>query len=93
MCANTLNTTIKQKSVEDLGYYFADALRPRHCFQFAEDSSVITANEEDNQLLLNLFTKMVYLGKFKNQSWQMSHFWDKKNGNYSMSVQASSAGK
>ena len=36
---------------------------------------------------------MVYLGKFKNQSRQMSYFWDKKNGNYGMSVQASTAGK
>ena len=57
MCVNTLITTIKQKSVEGLGYYFADALRPRHWFQFADDSAVTTANEEDNQLLLNLFTK------------------------------------
>ena len=57
MCVNTLITTIKQKSVEGLGYYFADALGPRHWFQFADDSAVTTANEEDNQLLLNLFTK------------------------------------
>ena len=35
----------------------------------------------------------MYMGKFKNQIRQMSHFWDKKNGNYGMSVQASSAGK
>ena len=32
------------------------------------------------------------MGNFKNQSQQMSHFWDKKNGNYGMSVQASFAG-
>ena len=57
MCVNTLITTIKQKSVEGLGYYFPDALGPRHWFQFADDSAVTTANEEDNQLLLNLFTK------------------------------------
>ena len=57
MCVNTLITTIKQKSVEGLGYYFADALGPRHWFQFADDSAVTTTNEEDNQLLLNLFTK------------------------------------
>ena len=57
MCVNTLITTIKQKSVEGLGYCFADALGPRHWFHFADDSAVTTANEEDNQLLLNLFTK------------------------------------
>ena len=58
MCVNTLIMTIKQKSVEGLGYYFADAFGPRHWFQFADDSVVTTANEEDNQLLLNLFTKL-----------------------------------
>ena len=57
MRVNTLITTIKQKSVEGLGYYFADALESRHWFQFADDSAVTTANEEDNHLLLNLFTK------------------------------------
>ena len=93
MCVNTLITTIKQKSLEGLGYYFVDALGPRHWFQFADDSTVTTANEEDNQLLLNLFTKWCTWANLKIRSRQMSHFWDKKNGNYGMSVQASSAGK
>ena len=57
MCFNTLITTIKQKSVEGLGYYLANALGPCHWFQFADDSTVTTANEEDYQLLLNFSTK------------------------------------
>ena len=50
MCVNTLFTTLKQKSVKGLGYHFADALGPRHWFQFADDSAVTTANEESNKL-------------------------------------------
>ena len=66
---NTLITTIKQKSVQGLGYYFADALGPRHWFQFADDSEQSTfiyqLFEEDNQLLLNLFTKWCTVANLK----------------------------
>ena len=40
-----------------MGYVAKRTLSPRHWFQFAGDTAIVTALEEDNQRLLNLFTK------------------------------------
>ena len=88
MCVNTLITTIKQKSVEGLGYYFANALEPRHLFQFADNSVVTTANKEDNQLLLNLPTKWCTRANLKIRVDKCHTFGIRKSA--TMLVQASS---
>ena len=40
-----------------LGYVFDTTLRPRSWFQFADDTCIVSAHQEDNQLLCNAFTK------------------------------------
>ena len=40
-----------------MGYNYCDTLTPRHWFQFADDSALVTSIEEDSQALLNVFTK------------------------------------
>ena len=57
MCVNTLITTIDQEKVKCLGYVYENTLSPKHWFQFADDTTIATALESDNQLLLNVFTK------------------------------------
>ena len=57
MCVNTLIKTIEDKRIKCMGYAAEKTLSPRHWFQFADDTAIVTALEEDNQRLLNLFTK------------------------------------
>ena len=57
MCVNTLIKTIEDKRIKCMGYVAEKTLSQRHWFQFAEDTAIVTALEEDNQCLLNLFTK------------------------------------
>ena len=57
LIVNTLIQTIKNKKIECLGYSYHEALRPKHWFQFADDTAIVTALEQDNQLLCNAFTK------------------------------------
>ena len=57
MCVNTLINTIEDKRIKCMGYIAEKILSPRHWFQFADDTAIVTALEEDNQRLLNLFTK------------------------------------
>ena len=57
MCVNTLIKTIEDKIIKCMGYVAKKTLSPRHWFQFADDTAIVTALEEDNQRLLNLFTK------------------------------------
>ena len=57
MCVNTLIYTIEDKRIKCIGYIAEKILSPRHWFQFADDTAIVTALEEDNQRLLNLFTK------------------------------------
>ena len=40
-----------------MGYVFDTILNPRSWFQFADDTCIVSAHEEDNQLLCNAFTK------------------------------------
>ena len=57
MCVNTLIKTIEDKIIKCMGYVAKKTLSPRHWFQFADDTAIVTALEEDNQCPLNLFTK------------------------------------
>ena len=57
LCFNTLIQTVKQRKVNCLGYVFDYTLQPRHWLQFADDTVIATSCVQDNQYLLNLFTK------------------------------------
>ena len=57
LCFNTLLRTIDEERIRLIGYYFNECLTPRHWFQFADDTAVITSSSEDNQLLLHVFSK------------------------------------
>ena len=59
---NTFNQHIKQKEYEQLGYKLSKYFSPRHWYQFADDTSVITGQEYEAQILLNAFIRwVVYL--------------------------------
>ena len=53
---NTLITTIKSKQISTLGYVADKILPPRHWFQFADDTAIVTSLQEDNKQLCNVFT-------------------------------------
>ena len=57
LIVNTLINTIKSEKVECIGYVYNGALSPKHWFQFADDTVIITALERDNHLLCNAFLK------------------------------------
>ena len=57
MCVNTLIKCIEDERVQCSGYSYCEYLRPRHWFQFADDTALVTTSEEDNQALLDVFTK------------------------------------
>ena len=57
MVINTLKKTIDDEKVKCMGYNYCDIMSPRHWFQIVDDSALVTSTEEDNQLLLNVFTK------------------------------------
>ena len=64
MCFNTLIQTIRQKKINCLGYVFDYTLQPCHWFQFADDTAIATSSCQDNQYLLNLFTKWATWANF-----------------------------
>ena len=57
LCFNTLIQTIKQRKVNCLPYVFDYTLQPHHWLQFVDDTTLATSCVQDNQYLLNLFTK------------------------------------
>ena len=57
ICVNTLIKRIEDKRIKCMGYVAKKTLSRRHWFQFADDTAIVTAFEEDNQRLLNPFTK------------------------------------
>ena len=57
MCVNTLIKTIEDKRIKCMEYVAEKTLSPRHWFQFPDNTAIVTALEEDNQCILNLFTK------------------------------------
>ena len=57
LVVNTLVECIKQEKVNCLGYVSSELILPRHWFQFADDTAIVSALEEDNQHLCNGFSK------------------------------------
>ena len=57
LCVNTLINTIKDEKISCLGYVNNVSLNPCHWFQFADDTALISAHEEDNQHLTNVVSK------------------------------------
>ena len=49
MCVNTLIRTIEDKRIKCMGYVAEKTLSPRHSFQFADGTAIVTALKEDNQ--------------------------------------------
>ena len=54
---NTLINTIKQDKINCIGYVYEGCLSPKHWLQFADDTALVTALENDNQYLCNAFVK------------------------------------
>ena len=57
MCFDTLIQTIRQKKINCLGYLVDYTLQPRHWFQLVDDTTIALSSCQDNQYLINLFTK------------------------------------
>ena len=57
MCVNTLIKTIDNEKLKCLGYAYNNTITPKHWFQFADDTAIVTALESDNQLLVNVLSK------------------------------------
>ena len=57
MCFNTLMVTIRKEQIKCLGYVLTQIKSSKHWFQFADDTAITTSLTNDNQMLLNLFTK------------------------------------
>ena len=64
-CFNTLIRTIENEKIKLLGYNYTNALSPRHTFQFAGDTVLAIATQEDSQALTNVFTKWCQWANFK----------------------------
>ena len=56
---------MEDERIQLMGYYFDELLKPRHWFQFVDDTALITSSQEDNQLLLNVYTKWCNLTGLK----------------------------
>ena len=57
MCFNTFLQYIKDEQFTRLGYRINSSISPRHWFQFADDASVVTSTEIENQILLSAFAR------------------------------------
>ena len=58
---NILIKSVENEKVFWLGYGLDKTLSPCHCFEFADDTAIITTLEGDNQLLCNVFTNWTSL--------------------------------
>ena len=54
---NTLINTMKSEKIECMGYFYQNCFRPKHWFQFADDTAIVTTLDSDNQHLCNVFLK------------------------------------
>ena len=54
---NTFIHSVKHEQYEQFGYKYMRYLTPRHWYQFADDATVISGLESENQILLNLFSR------------------------------------
>ena len=54
---NTSVNTANSEKVKCMEYVYQGSLSPKHWFQFAGDTAIVTALVKDNQLLCNVFVK------------------------------------
>ena len=57
MIFNTFINSVKSKEFEQLEYRYSQHLSPRHWYQFADDATIVTGQQYENQILLNAFTR------------------------------------
>ena len=57
LITNTFIQSVKHEQYEQFRYKFMRYLTPRHCYQFDDDTAVISGLESENQILLNLFSR------------------------------------
>ena len=57
LVVNLLLKTMHSEKIRSMDCNYCDSLTPRHWFQFADDSVLVTSTEEDSQALLDVFTK------------------------------------
>ena len=76
MCFNTSIQYAKSQNVQQLGLKFKANFEPCHWFQFADDVSVISGTEHENQILLNAFTRWC--------QWSMMIIWVDKCKTFGM---------
>ena len=57
MCFNTFIKYVSAENYQNLGFKHNSNLNPRHWFQYADDASITTGLERENQILLNAFTR------------------------------------
>lgn len=80
LVVNALLKTIDSERIRTMGYNYCDTLTPRHWFQFADDSALVTSTEEDSQALLNVFTKWCQWAGLKICPRKCKIFAMRKNG-------------
>ena len=82
-CFNTLIRTIENEKIKLMGYSYTIALIPRHWLQFADDTALATATQEDSQALLNVFINWCQWANFLICVSKCKCFGIKKNGKQS----------
>ena len=83
MIINTLIKTIDDERIRRMEYNFCSSITPRNWFQFPDDSALVTSIEQDNELLLNLFTKWCKWAILIARVDKFKMFGIKKNGTLS----------
>ena len=83
MCVNTLIKCIENERLRCFGYCYLKSIKPRHWFQFADDTAIVTATVEDNQLLLNVFARWCSWAGLSINVKKCSTFGIKKSGSKS----------
>ena len=84
MCFNTLIRTIEKEKIKLLGYNYTNALSPHDSFQFADDTALATATQEDSQASLNVFPEWCQWANLKICIDKCRCFDIKKNGKQSI---------
>ena len=80
MVVNTLIRCIDDERIKCLGYNYCYNLSPKHWFQFADDSALVTNTVEGTQSLLNVFSKWCNWASLEVRVDKCASFGIKKNG-------------
>ena len=78
LCFNTFIQCISDQKFKQFGFTI-NSLYPVHWFQFADDAAVITGLENENQILLNHFTRWCAWADMKIRVDKCSTFGIKKS--------------